>query len=362
MTDANTAARASKSETSKYGLLSLLAILASKGKLVLGALLKMKGVGTFITMVISMFGYWWAWNLGFWGAAGFVALIWIHEMGHVWAARKVGLPVTAPVFIPFLGALIRMKESPKNARDEAIMALGGPIIGSLGAFACLGIWWLSGDKLWLWLASTGMVINLFNLIPVTPLDGGRVATLFGPGFWWLGLSVLVVMAFAMDSSVLLVFGFFGLYEIHQRFSRLPLWVFLTPIALVLVHGVLFNQVLGSLLLAALMLVLFGFEVRSRHRRNKRLAELEYELKCRLQQNPELANARVVRVKDGLEILVDDSENSGRVADGEDRPEHDESYFNINSRDRALILCVYVGLAAVLATVFWWLSTVAALVN
>ena len=95
----------SVSKSASSSIFALLAIIASKGKVLLGAILKVKGLGTFISMAISMVGYWWAWDLGFWGALGFVALIWVHEMGHVLAARKIGLPVTAPVFVPFLGAL-----------------------------------------------------------------------------------------------------------------------------------------------------------------------------------------------------------------------------------------------------------------
>ncbi len=115
----------------------LLVFVASKGQSLLGAMLKVKGLGSFISMAISVVGYWWTWNLGLWGAAGFVGLLWLHEMGHVLAARKIGLPVSAPVFVPFLGALVRMKSMPKNARDEAIIAMSGPALGGLGAFVCL---------------------------------------------------------------------------------------------------------------------------------------------------------------------------------------------------------------------------------
>ncbi|MBN8661779.1 MAG: site-2 protease family protein [Candidatus Obscuribacter phosphatis] len=297
------------------GLLALVAIVATKGKVLLGAILKVKGLGTFISMVISMVGYWWAWNLGFWGAFGFVALIWIHEMGHVLAARKIGLPVSAPVFVPFLGALIRMKELPKNAKDEAIMAMGGPLLGALGAFACLGIWQLNGDKLWLWLAGIGMLINLFNLIPVAPLDGGRIATLFGRGFWWAGLAALVVLSFVIEDSLLILFAVLGLLEIDSRFTRLPRWVFLVPVVLALAHGIYFEQYLVGGILALLNLL--------------------------------LVRGKLLGKDDGNE---------------QSEPTQDASFFEVSAGAKAVILSAYLAMVLILGATFWWLASISALVR
>lgn len=296
------------------GLFALLVIVASKGKVLLSAILKVKGLGTFISMAISMVGYWWAWNLGFWGALGFVALIWIHEMGHVLAARKIGLPVSAPVFVPFLGALIRMKELPKNAKDEAIMAMGGPLLGALGAFACLAVWQLNGDKLWLWLAGIGMLINLFNLIPVAPLDGGRIATLFGRGFWWAGLAALVVLSFVIEDSLLILFAVLGLLEIDSRFTRLPRWVFLVPVVLALAHGIYFGHYyLGGFMAALTLVLVYG----------------------------------KLRRKD---------------SDYQEATEQDESFFEVSAGAKAVILSAYLAMVLVLGATFWWLASISALVR
>lgn len=303
------------SKSAFSSIFALLVIIASKGKVLFGAMLKVKGLGTFISMAVSMVGYWWAWDLGFWGALGFVALIWVHEMGHVLAARKIGLPVSAPVFVPFLGALIRMKEMPKNARDEAIMAMGGPLLGALGAFVCLGIWQWSGDKLWLWLAAIGMLINLFNLIPVAPLDGGRIATLFGRGFWWLGLLALVVLSFIIEDGLLILFAVFGLMEIDSRFARLPRWVFLVPVVLALAHGLYFGHYIGGPLLAVLCLVLVYGRVR------KAAVDLE-----------------------------------------ENEPAQDAKFFEVSTGDKVVLLSAYLGMIAVLGATFWWLSSISALVR
>lgn len=296
------------------GLFALLVIVASKGKVLLSAILKVKGLGTFISMAISMVGYWWAWNLGFWGAFGFVALIWVHEMGHVLAARKIGLPVSAPVFVPFLGALIRMKELPKNAKDEAIMAMGGPLLGALGAFACLAVWQLNGDKLWLWLAGIGMLINLFNLIPVAPLDGGRIATLFGRGFWWAGLAALVVLSFVIEDSLLILFAVLGLLEIDSRFTRLPRWVFLVPVVLALAHGIYFGHYyLGGFMAALTLVLVYG----------------------------------KLRRKD---------------SDYQEATEQDESFFEVSAGAKAVILSAYLAMVLVLGATFWWLASISALVR
>ena len=107
-------------------------------------------------------------------AIGFVLLIFVHELGHALVLRRQGIPAGAPVFIPFLGAVIAMKGMPRNAWVEALVGIGGPALGTAGAVVCLAMGWLTGAPIWLALASTGFLLNLFNLLPISPLDGGRI--------------------------------------------------------------------------------------------------------------------------------------------------------------------------------------------
>ena len=139
---------------------------------------KLNFVVVALSMLVSIGGYalLWGWQFG----VGFVALIFCHEMGHVLEARRQGLPVTAPLFIPFLGAMITMKEMPHNAWREAQVALAGPLVGSLAAAACWGIGAYTDSNFWRALAFAGFFINLFNLIPIVPLDGGRAVAALHP--------------------------------------------------------------------------------------------------------------------------------------------------------------------------------------
>ena len=125
------------------------------------------------SMILSLGGYalLYGWKFG----AGLVALIFIHECGHLVAARRVGLKVGAPVFIPFMGAIIALKEAPKNAWIEAQVAIGGPLLGSVGALICYGLFLITNEPLFKALTYTGFFLNLFNLAPIGFLDGGRIA-------------------------------------------------------------------------------------------------------------------------------------------------------------------------------------------
>jgi Zn-dependent protease len=143
------------------------------------------------TMLITIWAYAVMWGL--WFAVGFVALILVHECGHLWAARRVGLRVGAPVFIPFMGAFIALKEAPRNAWIEAQVGIGGPLLGTAGAVACEGLYLATGEPLFHALAYTGCFLNLFNLAPVGFLDGGRIATALSPWLWLVGLGVIGVM-------------------------------------------------------------------------------------------------------------------------------------------------------------------------
>jgi Zn-dependent protease len=145
------------------------------------------------TMLISVWVYSMAFGWKF--ALGFVLLIFVHEMGHLIAAKMVGLKVGLPMFIPFVGAMIALREAPRNAWIESIIGIGGPILGSIGAAACVGLYFLTGYPIFMALAYSGFLINLFNLIPIVPLDGGRIVTAISPWLWVVGLAILLPYLF-----------------------------------------------------------------------------------------------------------------------------------------------------------------------
>jgi Zn-dependent protease len=147
-------------------------------------LLKMGG-----SMIIAFAFY--AVEFGWRFAVGFILLIFIHEMGHIIAARAVGLKVSLPLFIPFFGAVIMMREMPRNAWIEAIIGIGGPLLGSLGALGATACYFITGHQIFLALGYIGFFLNLFNLIPIVPLDGGRIVSAISPWLWVLGLAILV---------------------------------------------------------------------------------------------------------------------------------------------------------------------------
>src|SRR3954471_19647418 len=136
------------------------------------------------------------WIGGWWFGIGLVVLLFVHEMGHVIEARHQGLPVSEPMFIPFLGALITLKQMPQDAWREARVGIAGPLLGSAGA-AVIYLAGLAYDLQHLKaLAFLGFFINLFNLLPVSPLDGGRIVAAIHPILWLfgvLGLLGLVIL-------------------------------------------------------------------------------------------------------------------------------------------------------------------------
>lgn len=147
---------------------AVLAFIVTKGKFLLLGLSKS---GTVLTMIAS-FGVYWA-AFGWWFAAGLVVSIYIHEMGHVAALTRLGIRASAPMFIPGFGALVRMEQYPVEPREDARVGLAGPIWGLGAALAAAGIWLISGHPAWAAIAAFGAWINLFNLLPLGPLDGGR---------------------------------------------------------------------------------------------------------------------------------------------------------------------------------------------
>ncbi len=141
-------------------------------------------------VMIGVYAMFWGWK---W-ALGFVILLLLHECGHLIAARQLGLKVGAPVFIPFMGAFIALKEAPRNAWIEAWVGIGGPLFGSFAAVVCHSLGEMTNSPLLISLALTGYFLNLFNLTPVGQLDGGRIVSALSPWFWLPGFGVMAWLA------------------------------------------------------------------------------------------------------------------------------------------------------------------------
>jgi Zn-dependent protease len=157
---------------------------------------------------------------GWWFAAGFVALLFVHEMGHVIALRREGIKASAPMFVPFLGAMIVTRSLGENALAEARVGLAGPILGSLGAAAVAVVGELTGSSLLIALAYFGFFINLFNLLPVIPLDGGRAAAAMSPWMWFVGFGVLVALAILNPGNpILLIIVLFAGFQTWHRWQQ-----------------------------------------------------------------------------------------------------------------------------------------------
>jgi Zn-dependent protease len=169
------------------------------------------------TMILTIWVYAMIW--GVWFAIGFVLLIFVHECGHLLAAKRLGLKVGAPVFIPFMGAIIALKEAPRNAWIEAQVGIGGPLLGTVGAGVCELIYLATGNPMFRGLAYTGFFLNLFNLAPVGFLDGGRIVTALSPWLWLVGFAIMIVLTISHPNFVLILILVFSAPRIFFLFRR-----------------------------------------------------------------------------------------------------------------------------------------------
>ncbi len=197
-------------------LLALGALLLKFGKVALLFAGKAKVLTTAGTMLISVAAY--TFIFGFWFAVGFVVLLLVHEMGHVIQLRREGIQASAPMFVPFLGAVVSAKSLGEDAAAEARVGLAGPVLGTLGAAACLPLHALTGDDLFRALAFTGFFLNLFNLVPITPLDGGRAMAALSPWMWFAGLFVFAVLAFTAPNPIIVLILVLGGLDTFRRFK------------------------------------------------------------------------------------------------------------------------------------------------
>lgn len=168
------------------------------GASLLAALAKIKVLLVAASVLVSLAAYGLAFGWGF--GALFLLILAVHETGHALAIRQRGLPASLPVFIPFLGALINLRRRPRDAAEEAYIAAAGPLFGLGASYALLLLGAILRQPVLAAAAGFGMLIHIFNLLPVTPLDGGRTVAFLRWWAWIPGFLALVVVLFYSPSA------------------------------------------------------------------------------------------------------------------------------------------------------------------
>src|SRR2546421_430693 len=178
-------------------------------------LLKLPALGTLVSVLISFAGY--AWLRGPWFAAALLAMIFVHEMGHVLEIRRQGMQATAPIFIPFLGAAIFQRSHPTSALKQAQIGIAGPIAGTIGATAAFLLYLSTGWDVLLLAAFLGFIINLFNLIPVWQLDGSWILAPVSKWVYVGGYGLVILAVLWLHSIFLIIIAIFGISSLINRF-------------------------------------------------------------------------------------------------------------------------------------------------
>src|SRR5882672_5006924 len=199
------------------GLLAALAAAWAYGKYILLVALKFPAFATLLTGLVSVgaYAFIYPWQV----AVGIVVMIFIHEMGHVVEIRRQGMPATAPIFIPFLGAAIFQRAHPTSAIKQAQIGIAGPLAGTLGAIGAVAVFAATNNSIYLVVAYIGFLINLFNLIPFGMLDGGWI---LAPVSKWVpvaGFALLVGLFFAgVVNPLILLIVLLGMPMVYRRFK------------------------------------------------------------------------------------------------------------------------------------------------
>ena len=178
-------------------------------------LLKIPALGTLVSVLISFAGY--AWWQGPWFAAALIAMLFVHEMGHVVEIRRQGMQASAPIFIPFLGAAIFQRSHPTSALKQAQIGIAGPIAGTIGATVAYVLFLSTGWHVLLTAAIIGFAINLLNLIPVWQLDGSWILAPVSKWVYVGGYALVVLAILWLHSIFLIIIAVFGLSSLVQRF-------------------------------------------------------------------------------------------------------------------------------------------------
>ena len=193
------------------------ALLLKFGKAGLLLATKAKFLATSGSMLVSVAAYALIWGWTF--AVGFVALLFVHEMGHYIQLRREGVKPSGMLFIPFLGAVVGTRSLGGSALAEARVGLAGPVLGTVGCLVAAGIYLATGEEFWKALAFTGFFLNLFNLVPILPLDGGRAMAAMAPWMWFVGFSAMVALLFIAPNPILILIVVLGGFETYRRWRQ-----------------------------------------------------------------------------------------------------------------------------------------------
>jgi len=188
----------------------------AKLKVLLLLLPKLKVLTTSASMLVSVAAYSIIWGWKF--AAGFVALLFVHEMGHVFQMKREGVKVSGMLFVPFLGAAVGARSMGGNALAEARIGLAGPVLGTLATAALVPFAAAGDDDFLRALAFTGFLLNLFNLVPVVPLDGGRAMAAMAPWMWFVGFAAMLGFFVFFPNPILILILLLGGMETWRRWK------------------------------------------------------------------------------------------------------------------------------------------------
>ncbi|MGO8670044.1 MAG: Clp protease N-terminal domain-containing protein [Capsulimonadaceae bacterium] len=214
----------------KGGILGALAsgllVLAKIGAPVLAVLAKLKFLVIFGKLLLtggSMFLsiFLWSYAFGWPMAIGFVLSIFVHECGHAFAGRLRGIPISGMVFVPFMGAVVVHARGGKSVVEDAFIGIMGPVFGTLYGVGCVLVFFTTHNPFWLALASMVFFINLFNLAPTVPLDGGWIIPVFSPKAMVLGLVLLVPICIYSHNYLILLLGLLSIPRIKAGWKADP---------------------------------------------------------------------------------------------------------------------------------------------
>src|ERR1700728_285959 len=178
---------------------------------------KLATSGGSMLLSLAVYATIWGWRY----AAGFIVLLFAHEMGHYIAARQRGLAVGAPMFLPFVGAFIGLKQRPHDVETEAYVAFAGPFVGTLASFACYFYAREVDSRLWLAVSYSGFFLNFLNLLPISPLDGGRITAILSPRVWLVRAPLMLALLLYRPSPALFLIAIVAIPQLKMAWNFDP---------------------------------------------------------------------------------------------------------------------------------------------